>query len=72
MLDVLRGRRAYPISLVIIEEGWNADLPLDLLGRLAEDWLGTVLHGLGDPAGVVEVAHHLKDRAMKLSPSDRS
>ena len=42
---------AYPVSLVVLEAAWNADLPEDRLGRIAEDWIGTVLFGIGDRAG---------------------
>lgn len=65
-LDLLRERGAYPISLELLEHAWNADLPLDRLGRVAEDWLGTVLHGLGDRAGAEVVARHLTPRAIEL------
>ncbi len=58
-LDALRERGAYPVSLTVLEEAWAAELDDDLAGRVAEDWVGTVLHGLGDPAGAAEVAAHL-------------
>ncbi len=69
MLDCLRAAQAYPISLQVLEAAWHADLPLAQLGRIAEDWLGTVYHGLGDPDGVAEVANFLLPRALKLSPA---
>lgn len=59
LLDALRDRGAYPISLEVLEAAWNSDLPADRLGRIAEDWIGTVLHGIGDRAGAREVAAHL-------------
>ena len=45
-LDWLRDAGAYALSLALLEEAWNSDLPLDLLGRIAQDWVGTVLFGL--------------------------
>lgn len=69
LLDALRELGAYPISLAVLEAAWSADLPLAQLGRIAEDWLGTVLHGLGDRAGVAEVAQFLTPRALELSPA---
>jgi len=59
LLDALRERGAYPISLHVLEAAWNSDLPPERLGRIAQDWVGTVLHGIGDRAGAVEVAAHL-------------
>lgn len=66
VLDALREVGAYPVSLPLLEQAWNAELPLDRLGRVAEDWLGTVLHGLADRDGALVVAHHLRARAIEL------
>lgn len=68
ILDALRDRGAYPISLEVLEAAWNSDLPLDRLGRVAEDWIGTVLHGLGDRDGAREVAAHLARTAAQHGP----
>ncbi|MCA9559368.1 MAG: hypothetical protein KC583_12485, partial [Myxococcales bacterium] len=65
LLDALRERGAYPISLEVLEAAWNSDLPAARLGRVAEDWVGTVLLGLGDRAGAREVAAHLCAGATK-------
>ena len=59
ILGCLRNMGAYPVSLVVLEAAWNADLPEDRLGRIAEDWIGTVLFGIGDRAGAEEVARHI-------------
>ncbi len=59
VLDALRDKGAYPISLVVLEHAWNAELPAEHAGAIAQDWVGTVLHGLGDRAGAMEVAQHL-------------
>lgn len=68
LLDALRERGAYPISLHILEAAWNSDLPPERLGRIAQDWVGTVLHGIGDRAGAIEVAQHLAAGAEDKGP----
>ena len=67
-LDALREVGAYPVSLVVLEEAWAAELEDDLAGRIAEDWVGTVLHGLGDRAGAGEVAAHLVKPSLMRGP----
>jgi tetratricopeptide (TPR) repeat protein len=69
LLDHLRTIGAYPLSLIVLEEAWNAEVPLDLAGRIAEDWVGTVLHGIGDRAGAAEVAQHLVKGALARGPA---
>ncbi|MGK0357865.1 MAG: hypothetical protein ACI9U2_000148 [Bradymonadia bacterium] len=69
LLDALRDTGAYPISLHVLEEAWNADVPLELAGRIAEDWVGTVLHGVGDPKGAAVVAQHLIKGALDRGPA---
>ncbi len=69
VLDALRDRGAYPVSVVLLEHAWNAQLPLDAAGRVAEDWLGTVLHGLGDREGARVVARHLVAGAVERGPA---
>jgi hypothetical protein len=69
VLDALRGCGAYPISVHVLRASWEAELPLDALGRIAEDWVGTILRGYGDRAGAHEVAEHLTPRALELGPS---
>ena len=68
-LDLLREEGSYALSLELLEEAWSAELPLDLLGRVAQDWVGTVLFGLGDRAGAREVARHIRPRALELGAS---
>jgi|GEM_PF-1616145 len=68
-LDWLREVGLYQLSLELLEESWSAELPLDLLGRVAQDWLGTVLFGLNDEAGARVVAQHLTPRAIELGAS---
>jgi hypothetical protein len=69
VLDLLREEGAYGLSLELLEEAWSAELPLDLLGRVAQDWVGTVLFGLGDREGARTVARHLRPRAVELGAS---
>jgi hypothetical protein len=56
MLDALRDAGAYPISLHVLATAWGADLPDPLAGRVAADWIGTILHGLGDRDAAQEAA----------------
>ena len=69
LLDALRDTGAYPISLHVLEEAWNAEVPLELAGRIAEDWVGTVLHGIGDAKGAAVVAQHLIKGALERGPA---
>lgn len=69
LLDALRDVGAYPISLHLLEEAWSSDAPLDLAGRIAEDWVGTVLHGIGDREGAKIVAQHLVKGALARGPA---
>lgn len=69
LLDALRDVGAYPISLHLLEEAWSSDAPLDLAGRIAEDWVGTVLHGIGDREGAKTVAQHLVQGALERGPA---
>ena len=65
-LDWLRDKGLYDISTRVLEAAWSLELPLDLLGRIAEDWVGAVLFGVGDRAGAAQVARHLIPRATAL------
>lgn len=69
LLDALREIGAYPLSLHLLEEAWSSDAPLELAGRIAEDWVGTVLHGLGDRQGARTVAEHLVKGALARGPA---
>jgi hypothetical protein len=68
-LDWLRDVGLYDLSLSLLEEAWASDLPLDFLGRVAQDWVGSILFGLGDESGASKIAHHLLPRAKELGPS---
>jgi len=68
-LDWLRELGLYQLSLELLEESWSAELPLDLLGRVAQDWIGTALFGLSDEEGAREVARHITPRALELGAS---
>jgi len=59
LLDALRTLGAYPISLGVLEAAWNSDLPPERMGRVVEDWIGTVKIGLNDPKGAETVARHI-------------
>lgn len=68
LLDALREATAYPVSLYVLENAWNVELPPDRLGSVAQDWMGTILFGLGDRAGAEKVARALTPRAIEVSP----
>ena len=72
LLDDLRVRRLYPLSIALLEYAWNSDLPDDRLGRVAEDWIGTVLFGIGDRRGGEEVAEHVIKTSAQHGPAFRS
>jgi hypothetical protein len=59
LLDALRTRGAYPVSLALLEAAWNSDLSPARMGRVVEDWIGTVKFGLNDPKGAEVVASHI-------------
>jgi hypothetical protein len=69
LLDGLRARGAYPISLGVLEAAWNSDLPPERMGRVVEDWIGTVKFGLGDDPGAETVARHICDDAERHGPA---
>lgn len=69
LLDALRERGAYPISLHVLAAAWEAEMPEDLLGRVAHDRVGTILHGLGDRPGALRVALEMQGRALELGPA---
>ncbi|MCB9547505.1 MAG: tetratricopeptide repeat protein [Myxococcales bacterium] len=69
LLDALRDRGAYPLSLQILAAAWQADVPDEVLGRVAQDRIGTILHGLGDRAGALEVARTMERRALEKGPA---
>lgn len=68
-LDWIRDAGLYDLSLPLLEEAWSSELPEDFLGRVAQDWVGSVLFGLADEEGALEVAGHLTARARELGPS---
>jgi len=63
LLDALRGRRAYVVSLGLLEAAWNSDLPPERMGRIVEDWIGSVKFGLDDSEGAEIVARHIAKTA---------
>jgi hypothetical protein len=65
MLDALRDAGAYPVSLHVLATAWGAELPDPLAGRVAADWIGTILHGLGDREAATEAARLIADDATK-------
>lgn len=68
LLDALREATAYPVSLFVLENAWSVDLPPDKLGAIAQDWMGTILFGLGDREGAERIARKITPRAIEISP----
>ena len=66
LLGVLRDQAAYPVSLVVLENAWQAEMPTAELGKIAQDWIGTLLHGFGDRAAAVEVIERITPRVLEL------
>ena len=66
LLDGLRSRGAYDVSLGVLEAAWNSDLPPERMGRVVEDWIGTVKFGLDDHNGAETVAQHIAKGAHRL------
>lgn len=69
VLDALRDLGAYPISLPLLAAAWEAEMPEDLLGRVAHDRVGTILHGFGDRLGALRIAREMQGRALELGPA---
>ena len=69
ILDYLRHYGKYEISTKLLEEAWHSDLPLSFLGRVAEDWIGTVKFGLNDQIGAEIVSEYLVPKAITLGAS---
>lgn len=69
ILDYLRHYGKYEISTKLLEEAWQSDLPLSFLGRVAEDWIGTVKFGLNDQIGAEIVSEYLVPKAITLGAS---
>lgn len=68
LLDDLRAATAYPISLHILATAWEAGLPDALAGRVAEDWLGTLIEGMGRLDEAREVAERIAADARSRGP----
>ena len=56
LLDTLREAGGYGLSLRLLSRAWAGSPSDNLAGELAEDWIGTLLHGLSDRAAASEVA----------------
>jgi hypothetical protein len=69
ILDYLRHYGKYQISTQLLEEAWHSDLPLSFMGRIAQDWVGTVKFGLNDHLGAEIVSQYLVKKALTLGPS---
>ena len=67
VLDAIRGRRAYGVSLELLEAAWNSSAPEGFRAQIAQDWMGTVLFGIGDIEGANTVAQHIYKTSRDMS-----
>jgi len=65
LLDELRDEGLYPLSLRLLATAWSEHLSDAMAGEIAEDWIGTLLHGLGDREAAVDIARHITPDALK-------
>lgn len=65
LLDTLREVGAYGLSLRILARAWAGTLSDEMAGEVAQDWIGTLLHGLGDRGAAADIARHITDEAME-------
>lgn len=64
LLDTLREVGAYGLSLRILARAWAGTISDELAGEVAQDWIGTLLHGLGDRPAAADIARHLTPDAL--------
>jgi hypothetical protein len=64
LLDHLRDGGGYGLSLRLLARAWEGTLSDALAGEVAQDWIGTLLHGLGDRAAAIDVARHVTPGAL--------
>ena len=64
LLDHLRDGGGYGLSLRLLARAWEGTLSDAMAGEVAQDWIGTLLHGLGDRAAAVDVARHVTPGAL--------
>lgn len=64
LLDDLREVGAYGLSLRILARAWAGTLSDEMAGEVAQDWIGTLLHGLGDRAAAADIARHITSDAL--------
>lgn len=67
VLDAIREQRAYGISLELLEAAWNSSAPEGFRAQIAQDWVGTVLFGIGDIEGANTVAQHIYKTSRDMS-----
>ena len=66
VLDAMRAAQAYGVSLELLEAAWNSSAPESFRAQIAQDWVGTVLFGIGDADGAVTVAEHITKTAQAM------
>ncbi len=67
VLDAMRDTRVYGVSIELLEAAWNSSATEAFRAQVAQDWVGTVLFGIGDPDGAVTVAEHITKTATSMS-----
>lgn len=64
LLDELRDEGLYALSLRLLATAWSEHLSDAMAGEVAEDWIGTLLHGLGDREAAMDIARHVTPDAL--------
>jgi hypothetical protein len=64
LLDDLRDGGGYGLSLRLLARAWEGTLSDAMAGEVAQDWIGTLLHGLGDRAAASDIARHVTPGAL--------
>ena len=55
LMAELREVGAYPLTLRILASAWSGTLSDAMAGEVLEDWIGTLLHGLGDREAAIDI-----------------
>lgn len=64
LLAELREAGGYALSLRLLARAWAGTLSDNLAGEVAQDWIGTLLHGLGDREAAADIARHVTPEAI--------
>lgn len=60
-LGALREVGAYPVSIRVLQRAWGGTLPDRTAGAVAQDLIGTLLHGMGARDAAIEAAREITE-----------